>query len=302
MRRLQTVNTRPNTKRLVAIGDSLTLNFVYGHLTPPTVYYPTRLAVALQALSVPIMGANYGISGQTSTQMLSRVSGLYQFGTPDLAVIWAGHNDRTALAITSITSASTTATVTTTAAHYLATGMQVTIAGATQTEYNGTYTVTVTGATTFTYTFAGSATTPATGTKTYTIPYAQTTANIKAMAEAVLADGCERVVICSTHYLNYGSGGDSTATPASGARLDLWNAQSTAYTDEAALHSGEVAFCDLYAYFYALLGAGTYVQGDHLWHQADSDVHLNAAGEQIVADALLATIQAQSGWLTALQS
>lgn len=73
----------------------------------------------------------------------------------------------TGLAITSITSSSTTATVTTTANHGLSDGMYVTISGATQTEYNGSYQVTVTSDTTFTYTFAGSATTPATGTKTY---------------------------------------------------------------------------------------------------------------------------------------
>jgi len=66
--------------------------------------------------------------------------------------------------ITSITSASTTATVTTTSQHGLATGDTVVISGATQTEYNGTYTVTVSSGTVFTYTFAGSATTPATGT------------------------------------------------------------------------------------------------------------------------------------------
>lgn len=73
----------------------------------------------------------------------------------------------TAIAITSITSSGTTATVTTTAAHSLATGDKVRIVGATQTEYNGDYTVTVTGGSTFTYTFAGSGTTPATGTITY---------------------------------------------------------------------------------------------------------------------------------------
>lgn len=73
-----------------------------------------------------------------------------------------------AAAVTSITSASTTATVTTTAAHGLATSDQVVIRGATQEEYNGVYTVTVTGASTFTYTFAGSGTSPATGTITTT--------------------------------------------------------------------------------------------------------------------------------------
>lgn len=66
---------------------------------------------------------------------------------------------------TTITSASTTATATTTLPHYRNVGDRVVISGATQTEYNGSYTiVSVPTSTTFTYTFAGSITSPATGT------------------------------------------------------------------------------------------------------------------------------------------
>jgi hypothetical protein len=68
--------------------------------------------------------------------------------------------DRT---VTSITRASTTATVTATA-HGFTTGDQVNIRGADQTDYNGDYIVTVTDANTFTYTVSGSPATPATGT------------------------------------------------------------------------------------------------------------------------------------------
>jgi hypothetical protein len=70
------------------------------------------------------------------------------------------------LGVGELTSASTTATVTHTA-HGFATGDSITIFGATQTEYNGTFVITVTGLNTFTYPFAGSATTPATGTIYY---------------------------------------------------------------------------------------------------------------------------------------
>lgn len=68
---------------------------------------------------------------------------------------------------TTITSVSTVATATTATPHYRAVGDRVTIAGATQTEYNGAYTiVSVPSSTTFTYNFAGSLTSPATGTIT----------------------------------------------------------------------------------------------------------------------------------------
>jgi len=63
----------------------------------------------------------------------------------------------------SLTSSSTTATVVH-IHHGYESGESVTISGADQTEYNGTYTITVVDEDTFTYTFAGSATTPATGT------------------------------------------------------------------------------------------------------------------------------------------
>jgi hypothetical protein len=66
-------------------------------------------------------------------------------------------------AVTSITRASTTATVTATA-HGFTTGDQVNIRGAAETDYNGDFIVTVTDANTFTYTVSGSPATPATGT------------------------------------------------------------------------------------------------------------------------------------------
>jgi len=71
--------------------------------------------------------------------------------------------------VTTLTSVSTTATATTSVTHGLKVNDTITIAGATQTEYNGTYTVTgVPAVNQFTYTFAGSATSPATGTITAT--------------------------------------------------------------------------------------------------------------------------------------
>lgn len=68
--------------------------------------------------------------------------------------------------ITSLTRTGTTATATTASDHILATGQQVVMAGANETDYNGTFTIIVTAANKFTYTVSGSPTTPATGTIT----------------------------------------------------------------------------------------------------------------------------------------
>ena len=68
--------------------------------------------------------------------------------------------------VSGITRAASTATVTTASPHGFTTGQRVTIAGATQTEYNGTFAIAVTGASTFTYPVTGGPATPATGTIT----------------------------------------------------------------------------------------------------------------------------------------
>lgn len=71
--------------------------------------------------------------------------------------------------ISGITRSSAVATVTTAAAHGLTTGDLVTLSGATQAEYNGTFAVASTPtATTFTYAVSGSPDTPATGTPVLT--------------------------------------------------------------------------------------------------------------------------------------
>jgi hypothetical protein len=78
----------------------------------------------------------------------------------------------TAQSVSSITRSSSTATVTTAASHGYSTGDWITIAGASQSGYNGTFQITVTAATTYTYDL-GSLTpaTPATGTITARLGY-----------------------------------------------------------------------------------------------------------------------------------
>lgn len=67
-------------------------------------------------------------------------------------------------AVASLTRSGGTATLTTSTPHAFVTGQKVVISGATQTDYNGAFTVTVTGPTVFTYAVANSPATPATGT------------------------------------------------------------------------------------------------------------------------------------------
>jgi hypothetical protein len=72
------------------------------------------------------------------------------------------------VSVTSITRSGTTATVTTPTAHGIADGDPVKIAGATQTDYNGTFQAKYVSTTIFTIEVANSPVTPATGTITST--------------------------------------------------------------------------------------------------------------------------------------
>lgn len=128
---------------------------------------------------------------------------------------------------------------------------------------------------------------------------ATTQSNIEAMGEALLDAGVSYLVVGNTQYLNYSSGGDELADPANTYET-LRTFQLAAADALETSYPGRVAYCDIYAYMRQLIVDGTYTQGDHLWHVADSNQHLNAVGEQIVADAMLATIQAQPGWVAAL--
>lgn len=68
------------------------------------------------------------------------------------------------ISLSSLVRSGSTVTATTLTDHGIATGVSVTISGAVQTDYNGTFTVTVTGTDTFIYTIDASPATPATGT------------------------------------------------------------------------------------------------------------------------------------------
>jgi len=106
-------------------------------------------------------------SGTTAQRTASPSNGMIRFNTTTGA--YEGYiNGISGISISSITYSTTTATLTTTSAHGLATGQIVVISGASPSQYNGTYTITVTGTTTFTYTMASNPGANATTVGSYT--------------------------------------------------------------------------------------------------------------------------------------
>jgi hypothetical protein len=71
--------------------------------------------------------------------------------------------------VSSITRAAAIATVVTTGNHYLPSNAEITITGAVQTEYNGTFPITKIDDTSFSYTVPGTPVSPATGTLSATL-------------------------------------------------------------------------------------------------------------------------------------
>ena len=89
--------------------------------------------------------------------------------------------------------------------------------------------------------------------------------------------------------MNWATGGD-TETTEHPTRAALRAKQA------AAAASTSVPYCDTFAHMRAAVVAGDVVPGDDLsWHVAVGNTHLNAAGEQAVADAVYDAFVAQ-GW------
>jgi type IV pilus assembly protein PilY1 len=110
------------------------------------------------------------------TAMKSVIDNLvFDTHTPLAETLWEGYryfgglsldygDNNPALSVTSLIRSGTTVTVTTSTSHRFSDGYLVTISGANQSEYNGTFVVNVTSSTQFTYDIVGAPATPGTGT------------------------------------------------------------------------------------------------------------------------------------------
>ncbi len=110
------------------------------------------------------------------------------------------------ISVSGITRSGTTATVTTATDHNLSAGQSVIVAGANESDYNGTFVVqTVPTATTYTYTVSGSPSTPATGTITSTTAVVYPYCRIR---ETVISSVSDTVPYVLGKYLAYRSSAD----------------------------------------------------------------------------------------------
>lgn len=267
-----------NGPYLLGVGDSHTFNGNYGQYLRD--FYPARLESLLRAGGISRTSVNKGISGNSTANIIARLATVTETGSADTAIIYAGTNDALGASTVQAAPAPTTTTFTVGAGKglYYAAGGQIAV--------NGVACIVQSVATDAITLTAPLASAPVAG-QAVTI---DTQTNLVTIGNALKAAGCSRLVVCGQHYLNFASGGDTVGTPLA-SLVALRALQSAAATMLGAL------YVDFHAYMRALIVAGTYTQGnDTAWHVAVGNTHLNNTGEQILADAIYAAMQA-AGWV-----
>lgn len=361
-RKIQNSFPKGRSKTICAIGDSLTFNQNYAVLCCE--FYPEQLAALLRAAGCDVKARNFGVSGQTTAQMLQRIRCMTQFETPELAIIFGGANDPAGgVTATTLTRVGTTATFTASGAHNLTTGDVVTITGSNLAAYNvANAVVTVTSSTVFTYTMASdpgasSAGTPrfdhqtqknieamiialrngcvgmvgtqaalpagyAAGTRFIVRSDTSTTGGMAGASPATLTgtnagpqvwisrngtagetgwsritpdnSGIQRVIVMAMQWLHFANGLGDTLTTENVTYGPIRDAQAAAATAQG------VTFFDLYTYQRDLIVAGYEGELTGTWAADTNNVHPSVHAGGTWAKGLLAHIQAQSGWITAI--
>lgn len=262
------------------MGDSLTDPAPY-YGVRASLYWPELVASALRDAGATVVARNFGVSGDTTCGMLGRIAQMTHYDVPDVGVIFGGVNDAGAGTTVNGAGASTTAVPVQTGKASALVGGYVVIGGERRLVASRS-TDTINLATPL----SGA---PANGAAVTV----DTQANLEAMVSALTAAGCDKNLIISAHYLNYSSGGDTTGTPYA-PYATLRGLQQAAATASGA------SYCDLYDHMRTLIVTGVDAQGSNSWHAYANNQHLNTYGQEVVASAVTATIEAQSGWVAAL--
>lgn len=297
-RREQTGFSHPAVREIHCFGDSHTYNAVWGNL--PTQFYCSLLSVELNNLGASVRCRNFGVSGNTSSQVLTRViAGQHlQYGVvPTLSVVYCGQNDST-FTNTVAASPAPTSSVFTLATNDANTSPAVT---AIATSYSvgghllvGGMPCVVTannGANPPQLTVTGLVSPPATGATVV----CDTRANIQNIVSILKTAGCTKFVIVGQHYMNFTSGGDSTSTPYAPYAVVRASQQAAVSAVGA-----EAIYADVYGLMRGLIVAGTVTAGnDTAWHVLVGNSHLNAYGEKLIAQSIQTAIT-DAGWLPLL--
>lgn len=295
-RKIQSSYEKFSGNVLLGVGDSITHNNSYGTLVSE--FWPEQLAVQLRAAGATVMGYNMGSSGRTTGQMLANIEYGLLHGAPAITGIYGGTNDPQ-YATTVQASPAPTSTVFT-----VGSGKGAAYQPGTYLTVDGSSALILSVATdeiTLASALAGGA--PAAGVAVAI----DTVTNLTKIATWANEQGCTKFLVFGQHFYNFAASGDTVATPLA-ANTTLRTKHQAAVTAINALGGVTAAYVDLYDYMSTLITNGTEVDGtvftagDNGWHVLASNLHLNYLGERIMADAAMAVINEQSGWVAALTS
>lgn len=261
----------------LGVGDSHTYNNSYGQTIRD--FHPARLEAALRGAGLAFDSVNKGVSGNTTANIIARLRDALEAGGGRFAVVYAGTNDLNAASTVQPSPAPTSTTFAVAAGKggYHAAGGRIKVNGV------PAVVLSVAGDT---ITLAEPLTSAPAAGQPVTI---DVMANIVAIGNALMGAGYSRIIVGGQHYLNFASGGDTLAVPAP-------NLVALRAMQQAAAAQLGALYVDFHAYMRALIVDGTYTQGDDTaWHVAVGNTHLNNVGEQILADAIYAAMQA-AGW------
>jgi len=228
-------------------------------------FYAQRVA---DALGPRVLAANFGWSGDSSSEMVHQLPEFFADSRPDIATIYAGANDGPISILADTVPTSTQFTVTNSLRTRLEPGGFVTV--------NGEQSRVIARQDNLITLETPLSSAPDVGD---TIS-PDTTANIEYWIDEVSAKGVTKIAVIGYHFMNFASGGD-TPSYEHPTRLEIRNKQ------KAAAASRNVHYIDTYAHMAAKVSSGSVTQGDDLsWHVGVGNTHLNVAGEQAVADAV----------------
>jgi lysophospholipase L1-like esterase len=302
-RAIQATYTKANTKRIACIGDSYSWNYTLG--VPSIYFWPAKLQTKLNAAGARVLCRNFGISGNTTGQMLARVACMTQIDVPDIGIVYGGTND---LQYASTVQASPTPTSTVFA---VASGFGTNYKAGTYLTVGGVSAKILSVATdtiTLTAPLTGGA--PAAGTAVAIDTQTNLTVIGQTVAAAQAAAGKQpRIIVSGQHYMNFSTGGDTHSTPtASGVTLrGLQSAAATAVNGYVTgSFTTQCVFVNHWSFMDGLIQNSTpvdgvtFTQGDFKWHVLDQNTHPSAIGGSVLGQSYYTSIVAQSGWLSAL--
>lgn len=307
-RRLQTVFPRGANHTISAMGDSFTQN--YSLFVAPYDFYPEALVSTnnLRGLGCSVRARNFGVSGNTTVHMLARAEVLTRYDIPDIGIVYGGANDPAAGYSSAVTQLHLQALIK--CLKYGAVAGVTNPAALPSGKTPGTrYVVMLDDATNGGVSAYGALKTNITGAGGSVQSVwecrnnnAGTNGWGRVAVAATAPTHTSKIVVVGMHLLNFTPSGE---TPSS--QIAAWNDSTGLRSAQIAAAAAEnvggavVVYSNTYAFMGALITSGQETQNSATWHVSSGDTHLNVLGEQYLAQSILATIQAQTGWIDALK-